>query len=199
MRGGGTHISISHISIIWALYILYLPFWHHDRPTFERLNSSGSSGSEMDLGGRAQRAKILNSTSSYLISLFEMRPISYICDIRDMSAPPHQLAAVRRCSSTKLRTHRARRSLLESSTQWDARHTGHNCSQLPSLSLSLSPECPHWQLKLNKKIYQRAPRVLELRKIYINIFNEHFKKYNNKKRRAGGSCSADHIRSSWCF
>ena len=87
--GGGTHISISHISIIWALYILYLPFWHHDRPTFERLNSSGSSGSEMDLGGRAQRAKILNSTSSYLISLFEMRPISYICDIRDMSAPPH--------------------------------------------------------------------------------------------------------------
>ena len=43
----------------------------------------------MDLGGRAQRAKILNSTSSYLISLFEMRPISYICDIRDMSAPPH--------------------------------------------------------------------------------------------------------------
>ena len=88
-RGGGTHISISYISIIWALYILYLPFWHHDRPTFERLNSSGSSGSEMDLGGRAQRAKILNSTSSYLISLFEMRPISYICDIRDMSATPH--------------------------------------------------------------------------------------------------------------
>ena len=43
----------------------------------------------MDLGGRAQRAKILNSTSSYLISLFEMRPISYICDIRDMSATPH--------------------------------------------------------------------------------------------------------------